>query len=125
RRAFYLTRNWLAGLDQCFLDNWGLFRDELDWAVAGRVDDRGGIDTEEMEQRRAEAFDLVEVVGDLLAELVGCADDAAAFEAAAGREDELGVIPMVAAGVLIRAALRLAAHFAEGEDNRRIEHAAL
>src|SRR5437867_1188447 len=78
-----------------------------------------------MIQRRAEALDLVEAIDNLLAFAIGGADDAAAPEAAAGRQDELGVIPVIAARVGARATLRFAAHLAQREDDRGIEQAAL
>ena len=46
--------------------------------IGRRVDDRVGIDAEQVVQRPAEALDLVELVGHLLAALVGGADDVAA-----------------------------------------------
>src|SRR5262245_14466211 len=78
-----------------------------------------------MIERAAEALDLVELVCHLLAELVGRADNAASLEAAAGGQHELGIVPVVAASVLVGAALGLAPHLAEGEDDRCVEQAAL
>src|SRR4029079_18431941 len=108
-----------------FADNRCVLIDETNGAVVEGVDDCTGIDPKQMVKRGAEAFNFVEGVGDVLALAVCRPDDTAAPEATAGAESELSVIPVIAASARAGAALRLAAHFAQGENDGRVEQAAL